>query len=320
VILNRKSSCFGAVNSDKLYIHDSRTYPHPLPKINSLPAELLAQIFQYSVDTSVIHAEDLLVICKYWYQVILESSGLWNHINLYNRAVRRYRTPIAYVRMYIRHSRSHSLKVRIRLDSWESDSVAICQALAPTIHRWTEADISIIGEDYYQAGFRYLRTPAPALRTLRISIFSSFKEKLDLTCLFLDTRSLINLRIERAAAFVPAITLPAAYRSTIKHLELERFQGASALPIIYQLPRIVHLCLIEYTTVRDTPSKPVLLPSLTTLVFIPIQSGELRRFLDQVSMPRLREVYLSKLFADNQANEAVLSGLTAEGCTIVIDE
>jgi len=288
--------------------------------INSLPAELLAQIFQYSVDTSITHAEDLLVICKYWYQVTLESSGLWNHINLYNRAVRRYRTPTAYVRVYIRHSKSHSLRVRLRLDSWESDSVTICQTLAPTIHRWTEADISIIGGNYFHAGYKYLHAPAPALCTLRVSIFSSFKETLDLTHLFTDTRSLTNLSIVRAAACVPAITLPAVYGSTIRYLELERFQGASALPIILQLPRIVHLCLKEYTTVRDMPSKPFSLPFLTTLVFTPIQSGELMQFLDQVSMPSLREVYLSKLFADNQANEAILSTLTAEGCTIVIDE
>lgn len=285
-----------------------------------MPAELLAQIFQYSVDTSIIHAEDLLVICKYWYQVTLESSVLWHHINLYNRAVRRYRTPTAYVRVYIRHSKSHSLRVRLRLDSWEPDSVAICRALAPTIHRWTEADISIIGEDYFQAGYKFLHAPAPALRTLRVSIFSSFKEKLDLTHLFTDTRSLTNLRVERAAAYVPEITLPVVYGSTVKYLELERFQGGSALPIINQLPRIVHLCLIEYTTVHDTPSRPISLPFLTTLVFIPIQSRELRQFLDQVPMPSLREVYLSKLFANSQANEAVLSALTAEGCTIVIDE
>lgn len=272
------------------------------------------------MDTSIIHAEDLLVICKYWYQVTLESSGLWHYINLYNRAVRRYRTPIAYVRVYIRHSRSHFLRVRLRLASWESDSVAICQALAPTIHRWTEADISIIGEDYIQAGYTFLHAPAPALRTLRVSIFSSFKEKLDLTHLFTDTRSLTNLRVERAAVYVPVITFPEMYGSTIKYLELEKFPGASALPIIDQLPRIVHLCLIEYTTARDTPSGSISLPFLTTLVFIPVQSRELMQFLDQVSMPSLREVYLSKLFADSQANEAVLSGLTAEGCTIVIDE
>ena len=272
------------------------------------------------MDTSIIHAEDLLVICKYWYQVTLESSGLWHRINLYNRVVRRYRTPIAYIRVYIRHSRSHSLRVRLRLASWESDSVAICQALAPTIHRWTEADISIIGEDYIQAGYQFLHAPAPALRTLRVSIFSSFKEKLDLTHLFTDTRSLTNLRVERAALFVPVVTFPEMYGSTIRYLELESFPGASALPIIDQLPRIVHLCLIEYTTARDTPSGPISLPFLTTLVFIPVQSRELVQFLDQASMPNLREVYLSKLFADGQAHEAVLSRLTAEGCTIVIDE
>ena len=272
------------------------------------------------MDTSIIHAEDLLVICKYWYQVTLESSGLWHHINLYNRAVRRYRTPVAYVRVYIRHSKSHSLRIRLRLDSWDPNSVVICRTLAPTIHRWTEAGISIIGEDYSQAGYEFLHAPAPALRTLQISIYSSFKETLDLTLLFTDTRSLTKLKVERAVAHVPEITLPAVYRSTVKYLELEKFPGGSAFPIINQFPRIVHLCLIEYTTVRDALSGPISLPFLTTLVFIPIQSRELQQFLDQVSMPSLREVYLSKLFANSQANEAVLSALTAEGCTIVIDE
>ena len=318
MVLNWIYSCFKPVHSEKPYIHDFCTYP--LPKINSLPAELLAQIFQYSVDTSIIHAEDLLVVCKYWYQVTLESSGLWHHINLYNRAVRRYRTPTAYVRVYTRHSRSHSLRVRLRLASWEPDSVAICKAVAPTIHRWTEADISIIGEDYIYAGYKFLHAPAPALHTLRVSIFSSFKEKLDLTHLFTNTRSLTNLRVGRAAAYVPVITFPEVYGSTVKYLELEKFPGVSAFPIINQLPRIVHLCLIEYTTVRDTPSGHISLPFLRTLDFIPVQSRELMQFLDQVSMPNLGVAHLSKLFANSQANEAVLSRLAAEGCTIVIDE
>lgn len=288
--------------------------------INLLPAELLAQIFQCSVDTSIIRAEDLMFICKYWYQVILEYGGLWNHINLYSRAVRRYRTPSAYVRVYIRHSRSHSLRVRLRLDSWEPDSVVICHALAPTVHRWTEADISIIGEDYLHSGYKLLHAPAPALRTLRLFIFSSFQEELDLTHLFTDTRSLVNLRIERAAAYVPAIALPARYGLTVKHLELERFQNASALPIIHQLPHIVHLRLTEYVTVRDAPLQPMTLPFLKTLIFIPIRPGELKHFLDQVSIPNLGEVHLNKLFVYGHPNDVTLSQLRAEGCTIFIDE
>jgi len=257
-----------------------------------------------------------MVICKYWYQATLENGGLWNHIDLYSRAVRRYQAPIAYVRVYIHHSRLHSLRVRLRLDSWDPDSIAICQALAATIHRWSEADISIIGWDYLRAGYKYLHAPAPFLHSLRVSIFSSFQEKLDLTQLFTDTQSLSNLRIRRGAGDVPAITLPAMYASTVKYLELEKFQSASALPIIHQLPRIIHLRLDEYVTVRDTPSIPISLPFLTTLVFIPIQLGELKHFLDQIFMPNLREVHLSTLFATSQSNEAVLSRLTAEGCTI----
>jgi len=257
-----------------------------------------------------------MVICKYWYQVTLESGGLWSHINLDSSAVRRYRTPNAYVNVHIRHSKLHSLRVKLRLDSWELGSIGICQALAPTIHRWTEADISIIGWMYFNAGYKLLDAPAPSLHTLRLSIYSSFEEKLDLTHLFTDTQSLVNLRIKRGAPGVPAIALPAMYGSTVKHLELEKFQGTSALPIIYQLPRIVHLHLEEYVTVHDTPSDPISLPFVRTLVFIPIQSRELARFLDQVSMPNLREVHLNKLFANDRSSEAVLSRLTAEGCTI----
>lgn len=302
------------VDSGKLYIHYSPT--HPLPIINTLPVELLAQIFQYAVDTSIIHTEDLMVVCKCWYQVTLESGGLWSHINLYSSAVRRYQTPIAYVKVYILHSRLHSLKVKLRLDSWEPSSIGISQALAPTIHRWTEADISIIGWKYFDAGYRFLGAPAPSLHTLSLSIYSSFQEKLDLTHLFTDTQSLVNIKIKRGAAGVPAIALPAMYGSTVKYLELEKFQSASALPIIYQLPRVVHLRLEEYVTVRDTPSKPISLPFLTTLVFLPIQSRELEYFLDQVSMPNLREVHLNKVFVHTQPKEAALSRLTAEGCTI----
>lgn len=263
-----------------------------------------------------MHTEDLMIVCKYWYQVTLESGGLWSHINLYSSAVRRYQTPIAYVKVHIRHSRLHSLKVKLRLDSWEPSSTGICQALAPTIHRWIEADISIIGWNPFDAGYRFLDAPAPSLHTLGLSIYSSFQEKLDFTHLFTDTQSLVNLKIKRGAAGVPAIALPAMYGSTVKYLELERFQGASALPIIYQLPRVVHLRLEEYVTVRDTPTKPISLPFLTTLVFLPIQSRELEYFLDQVSMPNLREVHLNKLYVHTQPQEAALSRLTAEGCTI----
>jgi hypothetical protein len=285
--------------------------------INTLPAELLAQIFQYSVDIPIIQVENLMFICKHWYRLTLENGGLWNHINLYSRAVRQYQTPAAYIRAYIRNSRSHLLRVRLRLDSSELDSIALCQALAPTIHRWTEANISIIGKDYPQAGYEFLHAPAPSLRTLRISIFSSFQKTLDLTLLFTDTRSLINLSVERGAAGVPAITLPATYGSTVKYLELDKFQSASALPIIHQLPRVIHLHVTEYFTVRDTPSIFISLPFLTTLVFIPIQSGELEHFLDQVTMPNLREVHLNSLFANSRSSDAILSRLTAEGCTIL---
>ena len=247
---------------------------------------------------------------------------MWSYINLYGSTVRRYRTPNAYVKVYIRHSRSHSLRVKLRLDGWEASSKGICKTLAPTIHRWTEADISIIGWEYFDAGYQFLGAPAPSLHTLRLSIYSNFLKKLDLTHLFTDTRSLVNLRVKRGAAGVPAIALPAMYGSTVKYLELEKFQDASALPIIHQLSRIVYLRLEEYVAMRDTPSKPISLPFLTTLVFIPIQSRELEHFLDQVSMPNLREVHLNKLFANSQPNEAVLSRLTAEGCTLFycIDE
>jgi len=271
------------------------------------------------MDTEIIGPEDLMIICKYWYQATMENSGLWNHINLYGLAVRRYRTPIAYVGVYIRHSRLQLLRVTLRVDDKNPNSTSICQALAATIHRWSEADITIAGMGYLQAGYEFLHAPAPSLHSLRVSMFSTWLEKLDLTQILTDTRSLSNLKICRGDHARPAITLPVMYGSTVKYLELKNFKSSSALPIIHQLPHIVHLRLFQLeagTDPRNTPSIPISLPFLTTLVLIRIQSEELKHFLDHTFMPNLREVHLSTLCPNSQSNEAILSRLTAEGCKI----
>jgi F-box-like len=285
--------------------------------INSLPPELLAQIFQYSVEMPYTQAENLMVTCKYWYQIALDNGSLWNYINHYSDAVRWYRTRMAYVRVHLRHSRSHSLRVSLCLDSGEPGSIAICQVLASTIHRWTEADMNIIGENPLQTGYKVLHAPAPALCILRVFIFSSDQQKLDLTHLFTDTQSLIHLRIERGATYISAVVLPAMYGLTVKYLELAKFHGASALSIISQLPHIVHLRLMEYITMLEPPLKPISSPLLTTLTFLPILPGELHCFIDKVSMPNLKEVHLKRFFAPSQLDEARLSQLRAEGCTVL---
>ena len=246
----------------------------------------------------------------------METSGLWSNINPRSLAAYRYRAPIAYVRVYIHHSRVHLLRVRLRVDDMDSNSTSICQALAATIHRWSEADITIVGQGYLQAGYKFLYAPAPSLHSLRVTTVSTWQEKLDLTQIFTDTRSLSNLRIWRGDLCFPEITLPVMYGSTVKYLELENFKGAFALPVILQLPRIVYLRLCRLIAGRDTPSIPISLPFLTTLVLITIQSKELKDFLDHTFMPNLREVHLSTLCPNSQSNEAILSRLTPEGCTV----
>ena len=253
----------------------------------------------------------------------MENSGLWSHINfrLVSRSyvAHRYRTPIAYVRVYVHHSRLHLLRVTFRVDGNYPNSTSICQALAATIHRWSEADITIAGTKYLQAGYKFLHAPASFLHSLRVSMLSTWLEKLDLTQILTDTRSLSNLSIFRGDYTRPTITLPVMYGSTVKYLELKNFKSASALSIIHQLPCIVHLSLyrlIPGTDDRNTPSIHISLPFLTTLVLVYVQSEELENFLDHTFMPKLREVHLSTRCRSSQSNEVILSRLTSEGCTL----
>jgi len=248
----------------------------------------------------------------------MENSGLWSNINPCSPTVRRYRAPIAYVRVYIHHSRVHLLRVRLRVDDMDSNSTSICQALAATIHRWSEADITIAGTGYLQAGYKFLHAPAPSLHSLQVSMISTWLEKPDLTQILTDARSLSNLSIYKGITH-PAITLPVMYGSTVKHLELKYFRSASARAIVHQLPRIVHLRLVRLEArheLRNILSIHISLPFLTTLVLIYVQSEELKDFLDHTFMPNLREVHLSTRCPNSQSSEAILSRLTAEGCTL----
>jgi len=142
------------------------------------------------------------------------------------------------------------------VDDKNPNSTSICQALAATIYRWSEADITIAGTRYLQAGYKFLHALAPSLHSLRVNITRTWYEKIDLTQILTDTRSLRNLKIKRGDFASAAITLPVMYGSTVK-LELVSFQSFDALLIIDQLPRIVHLLLFQLEAdTYDPPNTP----------------------------------------------------------------
>ncbi|XP_006462554.1 hypothetical protein AGABI2DRAFT_206955 [Agaricus bisporus var. bisporus H97] len=146
-----------------------------------LPSELLSSIFVIGVlgmgDEDPIMVPTLMLVCRYWEQVALDTPKLWAKVTISPH------DPIDKARRRLERSKSCPLDVTVnftpRLDNSYSVSEQVMLAmdlLRPALWRTRSFSLSVPNRSQVHAALLQWKDDAPLLETLSIHIYHSIQE------------------------------------------------------------------------------------------------------------------------------------------------
>ncbi|KZT09457.1 uncharacterized protein LAESUDRAFT_748109 [Laetiporus sulphureus 93-53] len=263
-----------------------------LAPINSLPEEVLIEIFYIVAKTSIADIVRISRVCRHWRAIALASPKLWTNITL---------TKLPRAATFLRRSKNVALTYHIerieRTNSHRIDERQLRRAVAPARMRCLKASLFDAGD--MDQLISTLDSPAPYLQELSLRLLKADNYTIELgletiQTLFGDsTPSLRSLTLKQIS-----ISWTSGLYSNLAHLSVtdlsqewlpsvDRF-----LEVLVQCPSLQTLdiqCLrdelpIIYEGQPASRAQRVQLPLLENLTFSYVPKGWLASVLDGVSL------------------------------------
>ncbi|KAF9262391.1 hypothetical protein L218DRAFT_988245 [Marasmius fiardii PR-910] len=291
------------------------------PSINTLPVELLTEIFAYfqysneeSPDTTILPpAVNFIRVCKHWQMVAVNTPTLWSTIALSNPM----RPHVRMVRQWLERSKNCPLTLSLELyedldsepEEWESIIVAtekILRNLTKHLYRWKTVFFSF-GDFPIQSHSPLLRLPmsptaAPILERVDVCESSSFTLEASQKfwraiaaypsvrrVVWLDQTGCPNTALPNLLTSPWTNITRLASRFIVDEALVEFLSGCQALEVL-------HITALEQSdSTRTLLSRPrIRLPSLQELKCRSNQSFALATLLDTLELPMLESLELNE--------------------------
>ncbi|KAJ3571990.1 hypothetical protein NP233_g3396 [Leucocoprinus birnbaumii] len=143
----------------------------PYPPIDSLPNEILSQIFEsgyFEGEDFDLHFRGLIEqVSQRWREAAYHTPALWSNYNLSQGNLDQF---IDVLPTFLERSGDYPLDIHLNCFWDPARTKAVMKQFLPHSRRWRSLSITTPGADI----FRYLhRVPAPLLQTLQVCHFSS---------------------------------------------------------------------------------------------------------------------------------------------------
>ena len=264
---------FGLMTTPNPSSKSSSSPERPNVSIQHLPPELYGAIFQLYVESfNLCEPENLLLVCRSWYDLAIGQATLWRFIILDPAVLQR--TPYQSLHAYVHNRlvRSRSCPLAISLTGYMDDPddyEAAFHLLLATTSRWKELWLTYKTTTRPKPInlLRSLTSPTPVLRTIRWR--SSYVASEDYSIILPYTPSLSRVDIEVSGGMrLPQSICKSATTASVISQHLGVFQE-----ILSQFQNIRHLILPPLDHLPAlTPPTPITLPSLQKLTIKVLRS------------------------------------------------
>ncbi|KAG8766772.1 hypothetical protein FRC12_006665 [Ceratobasidium sp. 428] len=303
-----------ALRNIRISLATMRNRSATLARINTLPPEILAQVFVLSrthcVHDNSLKFHDLAGVCAYWQQIALDTLDLWTHIDIGPG------TPLNLAKLLLQRTRDSPIHVHLHepeaekidnrlIPTPDHEVSKAITVLTPHIHRVCTLDIESYSYSrvFIRALLNLWLTSGSATLSKSLSVFRPSGEQL----LYPYGRSkngMLKSRSENANELLSSLSTlhlhrvkfdwhSGAYKNLIDlRLDLPcqnapiSVSDLAAILTSNPIISILKLGRLRVTSPEDwTPPAPISLKSLKVLNIANLQSDSLRLVLPLVALP-----------------------------------